>query len=101
MVLIPHARSQATRHSNKLHDFVVTVPRYSKEVYANSFLPRTPKLLDLLSTEYFPLTSNLNVFKAGVNRYLATIYLRHCSRDLFLSISFCFSLVTPYLVVAV
>ena len=40
LVPLPHARSRATRYSNRLHDFVVTVPRYSKEVYANSFFPQ-------------------------------------------------------------
>ena len=73
LVPLPHARSRATRYSNRLHDFVVTVPRYSKEVYANSFFPRTAKLWNSLSTECFPLTYNLNAFKANVNRYLATL----------------------------
>ena len=39
-----HVRGHSTRYSNSLHDFVVTVPQYSKEVYANSFFPWTAKL---------------------------------------------------------
>ena len=73
LVPLPHARNRATRYSNRLHDFVVTVPRYSKEVYANSFFPRTAKLWNSLSAECFPLTYNLNAFKANVNRYLTTL----------------------------
>ena len=56
LVPLPHAHSHATRYSNRLHDFVVTVPQYSKEVYANSSFPQTAKLWNSLSTECFPLT---------------------------------------------
>ena len=63
----------STRYSNRLHDFVVTVPHYSKEIYANSFFPRTAKLWNSLPGECFPLTHNLYRFKANVNRHLKSL----------------------------
>ena len=37
LVPLPCVCGCSTRYSNRLHDFVVTVRRYNKEVYANSF----------------------------------------------------------------
>ena len=34
---LPHSRKKSTRYSNSLHDFSVTIPRYHKYVYVNSF----------------------------------------------------------------
>ena len=48
LVPLPHVREHSTRYSNRLHDFVVTVPCYSKDVYANSFFPQTAKLWNSL-----------------------------------------------------
>ena len=41
LVLLPHSRGNFTRYSNRLHDFSVTIPRCFKDVYVNSFFPRT------------------------------------------------------------
>ena len=41
---LPSACGRSTRYSNRLHDFVVAAPIYSKEIYANSFLPRMTRL---------------------------------------------------------
>ena len=73
MVPLPHVRGCSTRYCNRLHDFVVTVPCYSKEVYANSFFPRAAKLLNSLPGECFLLTYNLKRFKTNVNRHLKSL----------------------------
>ena len=73
LVPLPHVCGCSTRYSNRLHDFVVTVPHYSKEIYANSFFPWMAKLWNSLPGECFPLTYNLNRFKANVNRHLKSL----------------------------
>ena len=40
----PYSRGRSTRYSDKLHDFSVTIPRCYKDVYVNSFFPRTARL---------------------------------------------------------
>ena len=44
LVPLPFSRERPTRNSNRLHDFSVTIPRCYKDVYVNSFFPRTAKL---------------------------------------------------------
>ena len=63
---------KSTRYSDTLHDFSVTITRCYKDVYVNSFFPRTARLWNSLSIECFPLTYNLNGFKSKINR---TCYL--------------------------
>ena len=41
-----------------------------KDVYVNSFFPRTARLWNSLPIECFPLTYDLSGFKSRVNRYL-------------------------------
>ena len=53
-----------------LHDFSVTLPRCYKDVYANSFFPRTARLWNSPTIECFPLTYNLNAFKSIINKHL-------------------------------
>ena len=65
LVPLPHVRGCSTRYSKRLHDFVVTVPHYNKHIYANSFFPQTDKLWKSLPGECFPLTYNLDGFKAN------------------------------------
>ena len=48
LVPLPHVCGHSIRYSNRLHDFVVTVPHYSKEVYASSVFPQTAKLWNSL-----------------------------------------------------
>ena len=61
----------ATRYSDKLHDFSVTIPRCYKDV--NSFFPRTARLWNSLPIECFPLTYDLSGFKSRINRYPLTV----------------------------
>ena len=42
--------------------FFVTIPRCYKDVYVNSFFPRTARLWNSLPIECFPLTYDLNGF---------------------------------------
>ena len=52
---------EATRYSDRVHDFSVTISRFYKDVYVNSFFSRI---------ECFPLTYNLNAFKSRIKRHL-------------------------------
>ena len=65
---LPNSRVRSTRSSNTLLDFSVTIPRCYKNVYANSFFPRTAKLWNSLPTECFSLTYDLNYFKSRLSR---------------------------------
>ena len=73
LVPLPSSRGRSTRYSDGLHDFSVTIPRCYKDVYVNSFFPRTAKLRNSLPIECFPLTYNLSGFKSRINRYLLTV----------------------------
>ena len=59
LVRLPYSRGRSTRYSDRLHDFSVTILRCYKDVYVNSFFPRTANSLPV---ECFPLTCNLNDF---------------------------------------
>ena len=69
----PFSWSRSTRYSNKLHDFSVTIPRCYKDVYRNSFFPRTARLWNSLPIERFSLTCNLSDFKYKINWHLLTV----------------------------
>ena len=73
LVPLPYSRGRSTRYSDRLHDFSVTIPRCYKDVYVNSFFPRTAKLWNSLPIECFPLTYDLSGFKSRINRYLLTV----------------------------
>ena len=51
LVPLPFFRGRSTRYSDRLHDFSVTIPRYYKDVYVNSFIPHTAKLWNSLPIE--------------------------------------------------
>ena len=59
LVPLPFSRGRSTRYSERLHDFSVTIPRCYKDVYVNSFFPRTAKLWNSLPIECFPLSYDL------------------------------------------
>ena len=44
LVPLPFSRGRSTRYSGRLHDFSIIIPRCYKNVYVNSFFPRTAKL---------------------------------------------------------
>ena len=72
LVPLPYSRGRPTRYSDRLHNFSVIIPRCYKDVYANSFFPRTVKLWNSLPIECFSLTY-LNGFKSRINRHLLTV----------------------------
>ena len=53
LVPLPYSRERSTRYSDRLHDFSVTIPRCYKDVYVNSFFPRTARLWNSLPIECF------------------------------------------------
>ena len=73
LVPLPFSRGRSTRYSDRLHDFPVTIPRYYKDVYVNSFFPCTGKLWNSLPIECFPLIYDLSGFKSRINRHLLTV----------------------------
>ena len=73
LVPLPFSQGRSTRYSDRLHDFSATIPRCYKDVYVNSFFPRTAKLWNSLPIECFPLTYDLSGFKFRINRHLLTV----------------------------
>ena len=73
LVPLPFSRGRSTRYSDRLHDFSVTIPRCYKDIYVNSFFPRTARPWNSLPIECFPLTYDLSSFKSRINRYLLTV----------------------------
>ena len=58
---------------NDLHDYCATI----KVVYVNSFFPRTARLRNSLSAEWFPMTYNLN----GLSRVDRNLFLWALSKQ--------------------
>ena len=74
LVPLPYSRGRSARYCVRLHDFSVNIARCYKDVYVNSFFPRTARPWNsLLPTEFFPLTNDLNGFKSRINRHLLTL----------------------------
>ena len=72
LVPLNFSRGRSTRYSDRLYDFSVTIPRCSKDVFINSFFPRTARLCNSLPIKCFPLTYDLSGFKSRINRHLLT-----------------------------
>ena len=72
LVPLPYSGGRSTRYSDRLYDFSVTISRCYKDVYVNSFFPRTARRWNSLPIECFPLTYDLSGFKSRINRYLLT-----------------------------
>ena len=70
---LPFSQGRSTRYSDRLHDFSVTIPRCYKDIYVNSFFPRTARLRNSLPIECFPLTYDLSGFKSRINTHLLTV----------------------------
>ena len=73
LVPLPFSRGRATHFSERLHDFSITIARYYKDVYVNSFFPRTAKLWNSLRIECFPLTYDVGGFTSRINRLLLNV----------------------------
>ena len=79
LVSLLYFRGRSTLHSDSLHNFSITILRCYKDVYTNSFFPRTARLYNFLPAEYFSLTYNLNSFCLEL---IDTFYLYVFSRCL-------------------
>ena len=55
LVPLPFSRGRSTCYSDRLHEFSVTIPRCYKDVYVNSFFPRTARLWNSLPIECFQI----------------------------------------------
>ena len=73
LVPLLFSRGRFTRYSDRLHGFSVIIPKCYKDVYVNSFFPRTARLSNSLPIECFPLTYDLSGFNCRINRHLLTI----------------------------
>ena len=73
LVPLPFCQGRSTCYSDRLHDFSVTIPRYYKDVYINSFFLRRARLWNSLPMECFPLTYDLSGFKSRIKRHLLTV----------------------------
>ena len=65
--------ANAARYFDRFHAFSVTICICYKDVYVNSFFPRTTRLWNSLPIEYFPLTYDLSSFKSRINRHLLSV----------------------------
>ena len=73
LVPFPYSRGRSTRNSDRLHDFSMTIRRCCKDVYVNSFFPRTARPWNSLAIQWFPLTYDLSGFKSRINRHSLTL----------------------------
>ena len=56
LVPLSFSRERSTRYSDRWHNFSVIIRRCYKDVYVNSFFPRTARLWNSLHIECFPLS---------------------------------------------
>ena len=54
LIPLSFSRGRSTRYFDRLHDFFVTIPRCYKDVFVNSFFPRTGRPSNSLPIECFP-----------------------------------------------
>ena len=71
LVPLLFSRGRSARYSDRC--YFVTIPRCYKDVYVNSFFPRTARFWNSLLIECFPLTYNLDDFKSRINRHNLTV----------------------------
>ena len=67
---LPYSWGRSSRCSDGMHDFPVTISRYYKDVFVNSFFPRTVIHRISFPAECFSLTYDLNSFKARADKHL-------------------------------
>ena len=89
LVPLPFSRWRSTHYSDRLYDFSVTIPRCYKDIYVNSFFPRTARLWNSLPVECIPLTYHLSGSKSRINRHLLTAG-SFCADFLYVLIFLCF-----------
>ena len=55
---------RSNHYSDRAHGFFITIRRWYKDVYINSFIPRTTRLWNSLPMKYFSLTYDVNGFNS-------------------------------------
>ena len=73
LVSLPFSQVTSTHYSDRVHYFYVTIPRCYKDVYFNSFFPRTARLWNSLPIECFPFTYDLSGCSSRINRHLLAV----------------------------
>ena len=73
LVPLPNSLSRSTCYSDRLNDFSVSIYKYYKDVYVNSFFPDTSRLWNPLPIECFTLTFDHSGFKSRINWHLLTV----------------------------
>ena len=73
LLSLSYSRWRSPRYSDRLHDFSVSIPRCYKDVYVNSFFPRTARSRNSLPTKHLTLIYDLNDFKSRIDRYLLSL----------------------------
>ena len=73
LVPLPNSLSRSTCYSDRLNDFSVSIYKYYKDVYVNSFFPDTSRLWNPLPIECFTLTFAHSGFKSRINWHLLTV----------------------------
>ena len=73
LVPLSFSQGRSTCYSDRLHDFSATIPRCYKDVYVNSFFPRTTELWNSLPIECFSLTYDLSGFKSRIKTHVLTV----------------------------
>ena len=101
LVPLPFSQGKSTRYSDRLHDFFATIPRCYKDVYVNSFFPRSARIRISLPIECFPLTYDLSGCKSKINRHLFNCRFFLNRFPVCFNLFVLFFLVTPCLAVAV
>ena len=72
-----------------------TIPKCYKDIYVNSFFPRTAGLWNFLPMKCFPLIYDLRGFKSRINKHLLTV------GSLYFNLFVLLFLIIPCLIVAV
>ena len=73
LVPLPYCQGRSSCYSNRLHYFSVTIPRFYKDVFLNSFFLRAARLWNSLAIECFPLVYDLNSLKSRINRHTISL----------------------------
>ena len=47
LVPLPFSQRRSTRYADRFHHFSATIPKHNKDVYLNSFFPRTARIFYL------------------------------------------------------
>ena len=74
LVPLPFSGGRSAHYSDRLYNFSVSIWRWYKDVYVNSFFACTAKLRNSLPIECFPLTYDLSGLKSRINRHLLTVH---------------------------